>query len=109
MMLSSSLISFLFLLVPAVAFTNSPEASSSVATSSSNTALFWNTDFNGDFMRKERESRNAGNDDNVVELRRPLGIILKEDKEGNVYVETIAPRGNAARAGGVSNQVTLAI
>merc|ERR1712232_980945 len=51
--------------------------------------------------RKERESRNAGVEDNVVELRRPLGLILKEDKNGNVYVETIAPKGNAARVGGI--------
>merc|ERR1712045_193142 len=60
-----------------------------------------NSDFNGEFMRKEREARNAGIEDNVVELRRPLGLILKEDRDGNVYVETIAPKGNAARKGGV--------
>jgi len=106
-MLSSSLISFLFLLVPAVvvAFTNTPAAasSSSVVSSSSSTTttLFWNSDFNGDFMRREREARGAGNEDNVIELRRPLGLILKEDKDGNVFVDTIAPRGNAARVGGI--------
>lgn len=52
-------------------------------------------------MRRERESRNADGGDNVVELRRPLGIILKEDSDGNVFVETVAPKGNAARSGRV--------
>lgn len=34
------------------------------------------------------------------ELKRPLGIVLEEDKAtGNVYVETVAPKGNAARSG----------
>merc|ERR1712232_1174630 len=51
--------------------------------------------------RKERESRNAGVEDNVVELRRPLGLVLKEDQNGNVYVETVAAKGNAARTGKV--------
>mmetsp|Transcript_26076 Transcript_26076/g.38566 ORF Transcript_26076/g.38566 Transcript_26076/m.38566 type:complete len:202 (+) Transcript_26076:143-748(+) len=103
-MVSSSLLSFLFLLVPVVAFTSPPTTTNHVVAQStcpSTTTLFWNSDFNGDFMRRQRESRNADGDDNVVELRRPLGLILKEDKDGNVYVETIAPKGNAARAGGV--------
>merc|ERR1711937_234031 len=45
--------------------------------------------------------RQAGNDDNVVELMRPLGLVLNQDDNGNVYVETVAPRGNAARTGRV--------
>eukprot|EP00562_Extubocellulus_spinifer_P023838 CAMPEP_0178676994 /NCGR_PEP_ID=MMETSP0698-20121128/36210_1 /TAXON_ID=265572 /ORGANISM="Extubocellulus spinifer, Strain CCMP396" /LENGTH=182 /DNA_ID=CAMNT_0020321265 /DNA_START=107 /DNA_END=655 /DNA_ORIENTATION=- len=39
--------------------------------------------------------------DRLVELKRPLGIVLNEDANGNVYVETVAPRGNAARTGEV--------
>lgn len=35
----------------------------------------------------------------MVELKRPLGIVLEEDENGNVYVDAIAPRGNAARTG----------
>jgi len=40
-------------------------------------------------------------DDNVVELLKPLGLILNQDPNGNVYVETVAPKGNAARTGKV--------
>jgi len=54
-----------------------------------------------DLMRFARQQRSAGVDDRVVELKRPLGLVLNEDKQGNVYVETIAPRGNAARTGNV--------
>lgn len=52
-----------------------------------------------ELMRFSRASRSAGVDDRVVELKRPLGLVLNEDDNGNVYVETIAPRGNAARTG----------
>jgi len=54
-----------------------------------------------DLLRKSRSSRAAGNDDNLVELTRPLGLVLNQDDDGNVYVETVAPRGNAARTGRV--------
>lgn len=52
-------------------------------------------------LRFARSSRSAGNDDNVVELTKPLGLVLNQDDNGNVYVETVAPRGNAARTGKV--------
>lgn len=52
-----------------------------------------------DLMRSSRAARSAGIDDRVIELRRPLGLVLNEDADGNVFVETIAPRGNAARTG----------
>jgi len=55
-----------------------------------------------DFMRWARASRSAQADDNVVVLNRPLGLVLNEDEQGNVYVETVAPKGNAARTGKVS-------
>lgn len=54
-----------------------------------------------DFMRWARQSRSAGVTDNKVDLLRPLGLILKEDERGNVYVDTVAPKGNAARTGKV--------
>jgi len=54
-----------------------------------------------DLMRWARSSRSAGNEDRVVELKRPLGVVLAEDDNGNVFVETVAPRGNAARTGQV--------
>lgn len=51
------------------------------------------------FMRWARQSRSASQGDNLVELKRPLGLVLDEDDEGNVFVQTVAPRGNAARSG----------
>lgn len=50
-------------------------------------------------MKRARSMRKADTDDRVVELNRPLGIVLKEDPYGNVFVEKVAPRGNAARTG----------
>lgn len=54
-----------------------------------------------DLLRWARTSRSADADDNVVELMRPIGVVLAEDDNGNVYVETLAPNGNAARSGKV--------
>mmetsp|Transcript_123 Transcript_123/g.162 ORF Transcript_123/g.162 Transcript_123/m.162 type:complete len:198 (+) Transcript_123:77-670(+) len=54
-----------------------------------------------DLTRYSRQQRFADADDRIVELRRPLGIVLEEDANGNVFVETLAPKGNAARTGGV--------
>ena len=54
-----------------------------------------------DLLRFARQSRSAGSEDNVVELMRPLGLVLNQDDSGNVYVETVAPKGNAARTGKV--------
>jgi len=52
-----------------------------------------------DFMRWAKASRSATSGDNLVELKRPLGLVLDADDEGNVFVQTVAPRGNAARTG----------
>lgn len=51
------------------------------------------------FMRWARQSRSAAEGDRLVELKRPLGLVLDEDDDGNVFVQTVAPRGNAARSG----------
>jgi hypothetical protein len=54
------------------------------------------------FMKWARAARYATDADEVVELPRPLGLILNQDPAtGNVYVEKVAPRGNAARSGKV--------
>jgi hypothetical protein len=55
-----------------------------------------------DLKRWDKSSRSAGATDNVVTLLRPLGLVLAEDANKNVFVETVAPRGNAARTGQVS-------
>jgi len=52
-----------------------------------------------DLTRFSRQQRQAVTDDRIVELKRPLGLVLEEDENGNVFVETVAPRGNAARTG----------
>ena len=52
-----------------------------------------------DFMRYDKQSRSASSADNLVEMRRPLGLVLDEDDNGNVFVQTVAPKGNAARSG----------
>lgn len=54
-----------------------------------------------ELLRWAKASRSASSDDNVVELMRPLGLVLNQDDKGNVYVETVAPKGNAARTGKV--------
>ena len=59
---------------------------------------------NEEFMKVARQSRSAGSDDRVVELVRPLGLVLADDGQGNVYVQTIAPKGNAARSGMVRGE-----
>jgi hypothetical protein len=56
-----------------------------------------------DLLKFARASRQASSEDRVVELARPLGVILADDGKGNVYVETLAPKGNAARSGMVSD------
>ena len=53
------------------------------------------------FMKWAKASRYATDEDVVVEFPRPLGLVLNQDANGNVYVETVAPKGNAARSGKV--------
>jgi hypothetical protein len=47
-----------------------------------------------------RSARKPGPNDRVVELRKPLGIILEEDERGNVYVKDLQAGGNAAKVRG---------
>lgn len=67
--------------------------------SSCSSSLLSMSDSDEDFRRFTKQSRSASAGDNLVELRRPLGIVLNEDDKGNVFVETLAPKGNAARSG----------
>merc|ERR1711907_226954 len=62
-----------------------------------------NTDYNvtGGLSRSERSSRGAGADERVVELAKPMGIILDEDGDGNCYISEIVPGSNAATSGKV--------
>ncbi|GAB5030049.1 pdz domain protein [Nannochloropsis oceanica] len=52
-------------------------------------------------FNKNRAARKPGPMDLVVELQKPLGIVLEEDEKGNVYVKELSPAGNAARSGKV--------
>jgi C-terminal processing protease CtpA/Prc len=54
---------------------------------------------NDAFTRANRETRKAGADDRMVELRKPMGMELDEDKEGNVFVKTIDKNGRADKSG----------
>lgn len=101
------------ILTSSYGFTTTPPSSTSTSSSSSNlskptfttttcpstttTTLQMAND--ADLLRTSRAARSAGLEDRVVELRRPLGIVLKEDDDGNVFVEQVAPKGNAARTG----------
>ena len=107
-----SLFAVLLVLVAASCAAFSPQhvtapaaAMAKTSTSTSSTALSMAND--NDLLRWARSARTAGVDDRVVELRRPLGVVLNEDANGNVYVETVAARGNAARTGEVSCANTL--
>ena len=71
----------------------------------SSTSLSMSDENEQDLLRWARAKRSADADDNVVELMRPLGLVLNEDDAGNVYVETVAPKGNAARTGQVSHRL----
>ena len=83
------------------AFTNSRTQTTKTATTTT-TLLKMVDNEKEEFMKFARQSRSAGSNDRVVELVRPLGIVLADDGQGNVYVQTVAPRGNAARTGMVS-------
>jgi hypothetical protein len=59
------------------------------------------TEKDEEYMRWARQARSAEAGDEIVEFPRPLGLILNADAQGNVYVEKVAPKGNAARTGKV--------
>eukprot|EP00619_Florenciella_sp_RCC1007_P008778 CAMPEP_0205921714 /NCGR_PEP_ID=MMETSP1325-20131115/13289_1 /ASSEMBLY_ACC=CAM_ASM_000708 /TAXON_ID=236786 /ORGANISM="Florenciella sp., Strain RCC1007" /LENGTH=211 /DNA_ID=CAMNT_0053289601 /DNA_START=34 /DNA_END=669 /DNA_ORIENTATION=+ len=61
-----------------------------------------NTDYGWgvDVVRKqERAARAAEAGDIVVEVPKPLGAVLEEDKQGNVFIAEVTPGGNADKAG----------
>ena len=49
--------------------------------------------------RQERNARFAEEGARVVEIVKPLGIVLEEDKNGDVYVAEVSPGGNGAKSG----------
>jgi S1-C subfamily serine protease len=49
--------------------------------------------------KKERDARQAANGDRVVEIRKPLGLVLEEDNKGDVFIAEIVPGSNAASSG----------
>lgn len=96
---SSLVLTFMSLATSCVAF----QGSFLFASKECNSALSlpMSANDNNEFMRWAKQSRSASVGDNLVELVRPLGLVLNEDEQGNVYVETLAPKGNAARTGKV--------
>jgi len=94
---------FLALAGPALSFApvplHTPTTPTITTTTTTTTTLFEKENNNNAFSNWARASRSADVEDKVVELNRPLGLILNADQDGNVYVETVAPRSNAARNG----------
>jgi hypothetical protein len=88
---------------PSTISTKSHVLSSSIISPSTTTTTTLNMAKGDDELNRfSRAQRSAGVNDRVVELKRPLGLVLNEDDNGNVFVETVAPKGNAARTGLVS-------
>uniref|UniRef100_A0A6U4EGF8 PDZ domain-containing protein n=1 Tax=Phaeomonas parva TaxID=124430 RepID=A0A6U4EGF8_9STRA len=54
-----------------------------------------------------RAKRGVAAGDRIVEIKKPLGLVLEEDERGDVYVASVA--GNAARTGkvNVGDQVVM--
>ena len=99
-MKSSFVTSMLLMLAGvAAAFTTTTVAPQQQVSTSTSLSMAEPTE--NDLLRWARSKRSADSDDNVVELMRPLGVVLNQDETGNVYVETLAPKGNAARTGKV--------
>jgi hypothetical protein len=48
---------------------------------------------------QERKQRFADEGARVVEVTKPLGLILEEDKNGDVFVAEVIPGGNGAKSG----------
>ncbi|KAL3916905.1 MAG: hypothetical protein SGARI_007847 [Bacillariaceae sp.] len=74
-----------------------------VSSTQQSTALSMAGKEDADLLKQARSARSAQSGDTVVELMKPLGLVLNSDDNGNVYVETVAPRGNAARTGKVGS------
>lgn len=92
---------FVGLCVAAPCSAFSTGSSRSLSKLAPSTALQMAADEDQDFLRWTKQARSASATDNLVELKRPLGLVLDEDDNGNVFVQTVAPRGNAARSGQV--------
>ena len=72
-----------------------------------------NTDFNGESSGRltdfERSARDAGAEDRKVTIRKPLGLILDANAEGDVFVKEVVRGGNAEAVGGVNVGDTIAM
>jgi len=54
---------------------------------------------NDAYRKANREMRKAGADERTVELRMPMGMVLDEDAQGNVFVKEIDKGGRAEKSG----------
>ena len=54
---------------------------------------------NDAFAKANRAARSAGAGDRMVELKLPLGLVLDEDKDGNVFVKSIDKGSRAEKSG----------
>lgn len=56
---------------------------------------------NDSFRKANREMRKASADERMVEIRMPMGLVLDEDRDGNVFVKEIDAGGRAEKTGKV--------
>ena len=97
-----AILSILAQLAAVAAFSPSLSTRTALASTSVSTSALQMADQDDEnFMKWARAARYATDEDTVIELPRPLGLVLNQDPSGNVYVETVAPKGNAARTGKV--------
>ncbi|EGB06245.1 hypothetical protein SO694_00007453 [Aureococcus anophagefferens] len=72
-----------------------------------------NKNFNGESSGRltdfERSARAAGGGDRTVTIPKPLGLILDDDANGDVFVKEIVKGGNAEAIGGVKVGDTIAM
>tara|TARA_B100000475_G_scaffold191100_1_gene163794 strand:- start:355 stop:939 length:585 start_codon:yes stop_codon:yes gene_type:complete len=72
-----------------------------------------NKNFNGESSNRltdfERSARAAGGGDRTVTIPKPLGLVLDDDANGDVFVKEIVKGGNAEAIGGVKVGDTIAM
>ncbi|KAJ1440241.1 hypothetical protein B484DRAFT_443543 [Ochromonadaceae sp. CCMP2298] len=54
---------------------------------------------NDDFSKANRAARKSGAGERMVELKKPMGMELDEDQNGNVFVKSIDPLSRAEKSG----------
>ena len=107
------MLSKVLLALPAVALAFAPAATSPRAPAAALNSWQPNRDFNAfgaadSLSREERSQRFAGASDRTVTLQKPLGVVLEQDAQKNVYVAQIDQGGSADLSGQARERATAA-